>query len=122
MFGQMLQHELPGMRLSFGTCRNGLEVIAKVRADGEWARSSQAGLTLEEGGADFVTVQAAVELQRLRDAERQGYIGLDHNSNRYCFEKDISEYTPETALENLKIEVCSMRGASRWRKLCKITI
>lgn len=59
------------VRLSFGASRNGPEVRRSIAERGEWERVSQAGLPLHLGGAHFVTMQAAVELQIVCDLERQ---------------------------------------------------
>ncbi|MES4992566.1 3-keto-5-aminohexanoate cleavage protein [Phyllobacterium sp. 22229] len=68
-----VQKRCPSMMISFGASRNGTEVQRAVHQKGEWERVSQCSLSLAEGGAHFVTIQAAVELQIICDLERRGY-------------------------------------------------
>lgn len=66
-----IQRHCPDTVLSFGASRNGPEVRESIEAYGEWERVSQCGLPLHLGGAHFVTIQAAVELQIVLDLERR---------------------------------------------------
>lgn len=59
----LVQRLSPDMLISFGASRNGREVIQRISANGEWERVSHAGLSLGAGGAHFITMQAAIELQ-----------------------------------------------------------
>lgn len=73
-FGMAARQELPDMCLSYGASRNGPEVHQAIARGGEWQRTRHAGLTLEQGGAEFVTLQAAAELAIVIDLERQGFL------------------------------------------------
>lgn len=66
-----IQSRHPDMLLSFGASRNGTEVRQRVEQFGEWERVSQCALPLHLGGAHFVTIQAAVELQVIVEMERR---------------------------------------------------
>ena len=66
-----VQRRCKDMLLSFGASRNGAEVQHNIREFGEWERVSQCALPLHLGGAHFVTIQAAIELQVICDVERK---------------------------------------------------
>lgn len=66
-----VQRRCTDMLLSFGASRNGGEVRERIREYGEWERVSQCAMPVHLGGAHFVTIQAAVELQVICDLERQ---------------------------------------------------
>ncbi|ARF56534.1 3-keto-5-aminohexanoate cleavage protein [Streptomyces gilvosporeus] len=66
-----VQRRCPDVLISFGASRNGGEVRERIRAFGEWERVSQCAIPLHLGGAHFVTIQAAVELQVICELERQ---------------------------------------------------
>lgn len=71
-----VQRRCTDMLLSFGASRNGVEVRERIAQYGEWERVSQCAMPVHLGGAHFVTIQAAVELQVICDLERQ-YRELD---------------------------------------------
>jgi uncharacterized protein (DUF849 family) len=66
-----IQNRCGELLLSFGASRNGAEVRASIARFGEWERISQCGIPLHLGGAHFVTMQAAAELQIICDLERK---------------------------------------------------
>lgn len=65
-----VQRRCKDMLISFGGSRNGNEVRDRIREFGEWERVSQCAIPLHLGGAHFVTIQAAVELQVICEMER----------------------------------------------------
>lgn len=67
-----LQNRFPDLMLSFGASRNGSEVQENIRRFGEWERVSHCAIPLHLGGAHFVTIQAAIELQVICELEKQG--------------------------------------------------
>ncbi|MFJ9849043.1 3-keto-5-aminohexanoate cleavage protein [Streptomyces sp. NPDC101150] len=66
-----VQRRCKDLLISFGASRNGGEVRERIRAFGEWERVSQCAIPLHLGGAHYVTIQAAVELQIICELERQ---------------------------------------------------
>ncbi|MFB6818643.1 hypothetical protein ACFCV8_29295 [Streptomyces sp. NPDC056347] len=102
-----LQRRCKEMLLSFGASRNGPEVRESIQRFGEWERISQSSLPLHLGGAHFVTVQAAVELQLMCEAERQyGDLDLDLiDSESFC--KIVAEYRPSDRLTTTSLETYS---------------
>ncbi len=69
--------------LSFGASRNGSEVQENIRRFGEWERVSHCAIPLHLGGAHFVTIQAAIELQVICELEKQRRkLDLDYASAR----------------------------------------
>ena len=78
----------PDMLISFGASRNGAEVLHNIANHGEWERVSQTELSLENGGgAHFVTMQAAIELQVICDLERKLGRRIDF---RICKKRRVS--------------------------------
>ena len=68
-----------------------------IRRFGEWERSPP--LPLHLGGAHFVTIQAAIELQVICELEKQRRkLDLDYASSP-AFLADLRDYQPSTALE-----------------------
>ncbi len=80
------------VRLSFGASRNGPEVRQSIAERGEWERVSQAALPLHLGGAHFVTMQAAVELQIICDLERRYGRARVYSGNRDELAEMIAGY------------------------------
>ncbi|MCV7198102.1 hypothetical protein [Mycobacterium angelicum] len=109
-----VQDRLPGMLISFGASRNGLEVKEAIRRHGEWERISQAALPLHLGGAHFVTKQAAAELQVILDLERQGNdIGIDAAS-RPEFTRAVRHYVATKSNSETALEVHSTTGGGHY--------
>lgn len=105
-----IQDRLPGILLSFGASRNGIEVKEAIRCHGEWERISQAALPLYSGGAHFVTSQAAAELQVVLDLERRGVdIGIDATS-RPEFARAVRHYVPSKSNSETALDVHSTSG------------
>lgn len=98
----------PDMLVSFGASRNGSEVIQNISRYGEWERVSQAAIPLQEGGAHFVTIQAAIELQVICDLERKlGHrIEADYVENP-AFLEAVRTYTPSAHVESMALETNS---------------
>ncbi|MFJ9697297.1 hypothetical protein [Kitasatospora sp. NPDC101183] len=95
------------MLISFGASRNGPEVRESIQRFGEWERISQSSLPLHLGGAHFVTVQAAVELQLMHEVERQyGDLSPDLVDNER-FLKIIDGYLPSDRLTKTVLETYS---------------
>ncbi|MFJ5925682.1 hypothetical protein ACIQF6_24040 [Kitasatospora sp. NPDC092948] len=102
-----LQHRCKEMLISFGASRNGPEVRESIQRFGEWERISQSSLPLHLGGAHFVTVQAAVELQLMCEAERRfGEMGPDLvDSERFL--EIVEDYRPSDRLTRTSLETYS---------------
>ena len=106
----------PDMLISFGASRNGTEVLHNIANHGEWERVSQTELSLENGGgAHFVTMQAAIELQVICDLERK--LGRRINSE-YAksaeFLADIHAYHPSTHVEKAALETNSTANGGNY--------
>ncbi|MHA7652418.1 hypothetical protein ACX9NE_18350 [Mycobacterium sp. ML4] len=109
-----IQDRLPGMLISFGASRNGVEVKEAIRRHGEWERISQAALPLHLGGAHFVTSQAAVELQVILDMERQGQdIGIEAASSPE-FARVVRHYVASKRDGETALDVHSTSGGSSY--------
>ena len=94
-----LQNRFPDLMLSFGASRNGSEVQENIRRFGEWEQVSHCAIPLHLGGAHFVTIQAAIELQVICELEKQRRkLDLDYASSP-AFLADLRDYQPSTALE-----------------------
>jgi len=105
-----IQDRLPGILISFGASRNGVEVKEAIRRHGEWERISQAALPLHLGGAHFVTSQAAAELQVVLDLERRGVdIGIEATS-RPDFARAVRHYVPSKSNGETAVDVHSTSG------------
>jgi hypothetical protein len=107
-----LQGRCKEMLVSFGASRNGVEVRDSIQRFGEWERVSQCSLPLHLGGAHFVTMQAAVELQIIRDLERQfGSLSLDDvDSSR--FGETLLKYQPSAEELETQLEAYSTSGGA----------
>lgn len=104
----------PGLVLSYGASRNGPEVIENIGRLGEWERVSHADLPLETGGAHFITMQAAIELQILRDLEDHGEpVTIDYIRSP-AFLRDIQRYVPSTRAEDVKLETNSTANGGNY--------
>lgn len=109
-----VQDRLPGMLISFGASRNGVEVKEAIQRYGEWERISQAALPLHLGGAHFVTSQAAVELQVILDMERGGHdIGVEAAS-RPEFARLVRHHVPSKRDNETALDVHSTSGGSSY--------
>src|SRR5437763_968961 len=92
----LVQHVSPDMLISFGASRNGREVIQRIGAHGEWDRVSHAALSLDDGGAHFITMQAAIELQIVCDLEdRIGTLTRELVESD-LFLREVERYQPST--------------------------
>lgn len=87
-----VQRRCPEMLLSFGGSRNGKEVRENISKFGEWERISQSALPLHLGGAHFVTMQAAVELQMICEIERRYGEQQTMDTSHDGFSRIISSY------------------------------
>ncbi|MBE0981363.1 hypothetical protein IH772_30260, partial [Escherichia coli] len=95
------------LMLSFGASRNGSEVQENIRRFGEWERVSHCAIPLHLGGAHFVTIQAAIELQVICELEKQRRkLDLDYASSP-AFLADLRDYQPSTALEKAELQTHS---------------
>lgn len=112
--GALVQSLSPDMLISFGASRNGPEVQRNIAAHGEWERVSQTDLPLEQGGAHFVTMQAAIELQMICDLERQtGPLTRDFIESD-GFAEAVAHYTPSARLEDVRMDVNSTTNGSNY--------
>lgn len=108
-----VQKRCPSMLISFGASRNGSEVQRAVQQKGEWERVSQCSLSLAEGGAHFVTIQAAVELQIICDLERRGYDLTEHTIDSEAFLPIIHQHRPSREAVDASLATHStLKGAS----------
>jgi uncharacterized protein (DUF849 family) len=109
-----LQAFFPDMLISFGASRNGSEVMANIARSGEWERIRHADLPLSQGGAHFVTSQAAIELQIIRDFENQfGGLTPDYMTSTRFFD-DIMAYRPSSRLEDVVMETNSTANGNNY--------
>lgn len=114
IIGRELFSRHPAMVSSYGASRNGPEVIETIGRLGEWERVSHADLPLEAGGAHFITMQAAIELQILRDLEEQARpVTLGYIQSRE-FLDDIERYLPSTRSEDVKLETNSTANGANY--------
>jgi hypothetical protein len=113
-FSLKLRQQFSGLALSFGGSRNGAEIQQAIASGGEWARIQQAALPLHEGGAEFVTIQAAAELTIILDLERQGYIRWIPESGDYDWLKPLDDYIANRRTESVSIEAHSTSGGARY--------
>ncbi|MEO1343669.1 MAG: hypothetical protein AAFV74_05905 [Pseudomonadota bacterium] len=77
-------------------------------------RTRHAGLSIADGGAEFVPSQAAIELQIVTDLERQGFVQIDHASGDWKLLRDLKEYVPSGCIEGAKLEVHSTTGGGNY--------
>ncbi|MCB5910435.1 hypothetical protein [Streptomyces pinistramenti] len=109
-----LQRRCKEMLISFGASRNGPEVRDSIHRFGEWERISQSSLPLHLGGAHFVTLQAAVELQLMCEIERQyGDMSLDFIDSEE-FSKVIADYQPSNRLTTASLETYSTSNGANY--------
>ncbi|MEG7362609.1 hypothetical protein [Pseudomonas citronellolis] len=107
MISRALHNRFPELMLSFGASRNGCEVQENIRRFGEWERVSQCAIPLHLGGAHFVTIQAAIELQVICELEKQKRkLDLAYASSPE-FLADLCAYSPSTALEKARLQTHS---------------
>jgi hypothetical protein len=105
-----VQLRCPGMMISFGASRNGGEVRESINQFGEWERVSQCALPLHLGGAHFVTIQAAVELQVICELERRyGELGQEFIGSPE-FGKIIRGYEPSATTSDARLDSYSTNG------------
>ncbi|CAL9640476.1 hypothetical protein SUDANB120_06331 (plasmid) [Streptomyces sp. enrichment culture] len=102
-----LQRRCKEMLISFGASRNGPEVRESIRRFGEWERISQSSLPLHLGGAHFVTVQAAVELQLMCEVERQYGDLRPEFVDSEGFARIVADYRPSDRLTTTSLETYS---------------
>ncbi|GGF45436.1 hypothetical protein GCM10011611_59830 [Aliidongia dinghuensis] len=104
----------PDLVLSYGASRNGPEVIENISRFGEWERVSHADLPIDAGGAHFITMQAAIELQILRDFEDAGRLVTAEYAQSPAFLADIAGYVPSTRAEDVKLETNSTANGGNY--------
>lgn len=108
-----IQQHCPSTLISFGASRNGCEVQDAVQQKGEWERVSQCSLSLKDGGAHFVTIQAAVELQIICDLERRGFALNEKTIGSKEFQRTIRQHRPSTEAVDIDLATHSTaRGAN----------
>lgn len=112
--GTALRAHTPGLILSFGASRKGVEVLASVEHFGEACRALHALLPCNLGGAEFVTLQAAAELQVIKDAERQGLVKIDHHRSEVEFADHANRFQPSLVVEDLSLSAYSAFGGSNY--------
>ncbi|WP_194814213.1 hypothetical protein [Nocardia sp. XZ_19_385] len=111
-----IQRGMDGLMISFGASRNGGEVRDRIRRYGEWERVSQCALPLHLGGAHFVTIQAAVELQIITDMERQfGELDLDLVSSPRFLEL-MAAHEPSSNLQDARLDTYSTTNGAVYGK------
>jgi hypothetical protein len=113
-FGELCAALCPDALVSFGASRNGPEIDAAVSARGEWARIAHTTLSRAEGGAHFVTSHAAVELQIVKDMERQGYVRIDDAAGTFEILRDLRIYEPSANEETIDLPVHSTSGGRNY--------
>lgn len=114
VYGAMAREHCPNMMLSFGASRNGREIIQQIVSSGEWSRISQIALDINSGGAEFVTAQAAVELQIVCDLQRQDFVELCLETGDHKILKPLSDYRPDMREKPVRLEVNSTEGGSNY--------
>lgn len=111
-----VQRRCSDMLISFGASRNGREVREMIRRFGEWERVSQCALPLHLGGAHFVTIQAAVELQIICELERQ-HGPLEHDSIRSLdFLHMITAHEPSGYMQDTRLDTHSTSKGADYGK------
>lgn len=112
--GRLVQTLDPDMLISFGASRNGPEVMQRIADHGEWERVSHADLSLAEGGAHFITMQAAIELQIVCDLEHAtGRLTRDFIESD-AFLDAVDRYRPSTRMEDVTMETHSTANGNRY--------
>ncbi|MBH0780880.1 3-keto-5-aminohexanoate cleavage protein [Nocardia bovistercoris] len=102
------------IRLSFGASRNGPEVRDSIARNGEWERVSQCSIPLHLGGAHFVTMQAAVELQIMCDIERKYGVDEVYDAPHEQLSRIIHEYRPSGQTVDADLATHSTAGGSNY--------
>ncbi|EPJ81517.1 3-keto-5-aminohexanoate cleavage protein [Pseudomonas sp. CFII68] len=102
-----IQRSCKDVLLSFGASRNGKEVQENIRAFGEWERVSQCALPLHFGGAHFVTIQAAIELQIICELEKKTQKLDFEYMHSSAFLEDINKYVPSARVAQATMETNS---------------
>ncbi|MDH6128202.1 3-keto-5-aminohexanoate cleavage protein [Kitasatospora sp. GP82] len=112
-----VQRRCSDMLISFGASRNGNEVRERILRFGEWERVSQCAVPLHLGGAHFVTIQAAVELQVICELERQlsRPLSLDYISAPDFLEA-VEGYEPSGLVQDAQLETHSTSKGSDYGK------
>lgn len=111
-----IQRRCSEMLISFGASRNGGEVRANIAEYGEWERVSQCAMPLHFGGAHFVTIQAAVELQIVCELERQTSTFDIDRIESPGFVDDILGYTASDDRSSVDLETYSTSRGSDYGK------
>lgn len=102
-----IQRSCKDVLLSFGASRNGKEVQENIKRFGEWERVSQCALPLHFGGAHFVTIQAAIELQIICELEKKiQKLDFEYMYSP-AFLEDIREYVPSERVAQATMETNS---------------
>ncbi|MHC8407424.1 3-keto-5-aminohexanoate cleavage protein [Pseudomonas sp. TMB3-21] len=107
-----IQRSCKDVLLSFGASRNGKEVQENIKRFGEWERVSQCALPLHFGGAHFVTIQAAIELQIICELGKKiQKLDFEYMYSS-AFLEDIRKYVPSERVVQATMETNSTsRGA-----------
>lgn len=113
-FAKLARSVDPSAMLSFGASRNGAEISQAIKAENELARTRHAALPFEQGGAEFVTSQAAIELQIVTDLERQGFVQIEHETGEWTVLRDLRDYVPSGTVEGAGLEVHSTTGGGNY--------
>lgn len=102
-----VQDRCKDILISFGASRNGREVQENISSYGEWERVSQCAVPLYLGGAHFVTMQAAIELQVICDLERKfREVSVGFASSRN-FLSAVYDYFPSSKKEKTNMDLNS---------------
>ncbi|MGW7531082.1 hypothetical protein [Amycolatopsis sp. NPDC054798] len=109
-----LQRRCRDLLISFGASRNGKEVRDSISRFGEWERLSQCGIPLHLGGAHFVTLQSAVELQLMCEMERQFGERTAEEIDRLDFGDEILSYQPSGNVTASQFETYSTSEGSNY--------
>jgi hypothetical protein len=110
----LVQRLSPDMLISFGASRNGREVIQRIGAHGEWERVSHADLALEDGGAHFITMQAAIELQIVCDLEDRIGPLTRQIIDSDLFLREVERYQPSTRQEEVRMNTNSTANGNNY--------
>jgi 3-keto-5-aminohexanoate cleavage enzyme len=110
----LVQRLSPDMLISFGASRNGREVIQRIKAHGEWERVSHADVALEDGGAHFITAQAAIELQIVCDLEDRIGPLTRQLIDSDLFLREVERYQPSTRQEEVKMNTNSTANGNNY--------
>ncbi len=102
-YGRDLAARCDDLLLSYGASRNGVEILDQIGSGAEWDRIAHSTLSRAAGGADFVTLQAAAELQVACDLERQGYVSFDHDRGRFQVLKPLEHYQPSERKRKVRL-------------------